>query len=127
MLNKVLLSNAVTTLPFAVALMVFATPVTFALGLSESMWVVSLGIALLLFSITAWWCARQVKLSVAIIITLLDALWFVASVFILLFDPSQMTFVAKVLVFVVALWVLLMLVMEVKGLRQLKRNFLILN
>ena len=119
-LKYTLLINGLSTLPFALILMLFASDIAKQFSLISPLNIQILSSALLLFSFLAMWCARSMHLTTVKLILLLDLLWVIASAIMIIFDPLDMTFVAKLGTLIIAAWVSLMSALEFKGIKQLQ-------
>ena len=126
-LNTVLLVNGLTTLPFAIAIWLFSSQMSHHLGGISPFFLELLAFGLLSFSVLACWCAKYLNTSIIRLVTGLDCLWVVMSVWLLTFDPLGLSQIASIVIFIIALWVCLMIVLEGYGLRAIKQQSQALN
>jgi len=123
-LKFALLSNSLFSLTIGIILTVQASSISNLFGVQESWFFTALGIALVLFSTILFYIGRQKPIHPisAFVIIILDIMWVAGSAVILLLDPFNLTQTGNILIGIVALIVLVITLLEARGLYLLDKN-----
>jgi len=121
-LITILRFNALTTLPFVFFLLIFHRWISDHLGHIPIWVIITLALALLIFSISAWLVARSPSVFKASLINLSDIIWVASTTVFLISNPTDISLLAKLAIVMIDAFVMFNIIFQTIGIIKLKKT-----